>query len=211
LPRCTFLLALLAAMLGSHRLQAQASTGSDTGSAVLSPGDRIRIAVWRDSALSGEFAIAPDGSIIHPLYRSVSVTGIPMDEVERRLRTFLSRFTVEPAFVATPLVRIIVGGEVRQPNVYTVPWGTTVTQAIALAGGPTDRGRMERVQVHRRNGTQILDLTEPTAQAGRAQVRSGDQIVIGRNRDVMRDIVAPSSSIVAALASIITIFVQLQR
>ena len=209
MPRCSFVLALLALVLGANRMQAQSQQSRntlDSSVAVLSAGDKLRIAVWRDSALSGEFTIAPDGSITHPLYRAVSVAGLPLTEVEQRLRAFLSRFTTEPAFVITPMVRIIVGGEVRQPNVYTVPWGTTVAQAVALAGGPTDRGIIDKVRLDRGTGTQAVDLTQPNAESGRVQVRSGDQIVVGRRRDLIRDVIAPSSSIIAALGSFIIIF-----
>jgi polysaccharide export outer membrane protein len=204
LRSCLFLLALSASVLAAPEMLAQSQQARsvvDSSVAVLAPGDKIRIAVWRDSALSGEYVIAPDGSITHPLYRSVFVAGLPLVEVEQRLRSFLSRFTTEPAFVISPLVRIIIGGEVRQPNVYTVPWGTTLAQAVALAGGPTDRGMMDRVRMERGTGVQTIDLTQPNAESGRVQVRSGDQIVVGRRREVMRDVVAPSSSIVAALAS----------
>jgi protein involved in polysaccharide export with SLBB domain len=71
--------------------------------------------------LSGDFTVAANGTINHPLYREVQVTGIPMSAVEDRLRTFLARYATNPQFVVLPLVKIIVGGEVRNPNVFSVP------------------------------------------------------------------------------------------
>src|SRR5215218_6153155 len=35
----------------------------------LSPGDSVRITVWRKPEFSGDFIVAPDGTISHPLYR----------------------------------------------------------------------------------------------------------------------------------------------
>src|SRR5829696_4609079 len=41
--------------------------------AVLTPGDSVRIEVWRKPEFSGDFVVAPDGTITHPLFRSVRV------------------------------------------------------------------------------------------------------------------------------------------
>lgn len=187
------------------------TSGTDTSGVVLAPGDAIRITVWRNPELSGEFTIGPDGTITHPLYRELKVTGIPLSAVEDRLRTFLSRFETTPAFVMLPEIRIVVAGEVRQPNILAVPVGTSVVEAIALAGGPTERGQMDHVQLLRDRGSQILDLRRANAQASHVLVRSGDQIVVPRARNVMQDYVVPSSSILAGLAAISTLILQLRR
>jgi polysaccharide biosynthesis/export protein len=106
-----------------------------------SPGDVVRISVWRQPELSGEFYIMSDGTIVHPLYRGVKVTGIPFTDVEARIRAILAEYEATPQFVIEPLLRIAVGGEVGTPNLYTVPPETTIAQAVALAGGPTREAR----------------------------------------------------------------------
>src|SRR5437016_2136635 len=60
------------------------SSALDGAPVVLSPGDAIRIIVWRNAELSGEFTIAPDGSITHPLYREIKIAGLPIPQVEER-------------------------------------------------------------------------------------------------------------------------------
>jgi protein involved in polysaccharide export with SLBB domain len=189
---------------------AQAQSGAPSGF-VLAPGDVIRIEVWRNKELSGDFPIAADGSITHPLYRELKVTGLPLPAVEQQLRTFLGHFESNPSFVILPLVRVIVAGEVRQPNIYTVPPGTTVAQLIAMAGGPSDRGRLDRVQLIRRNGSTMLDITRPEVGAASAEVHSGDEIIIGRRRNIWQDVIGPSSGILAALASVTGIVLQVTR
>lgn len=42
-------------------------------------------------------------------------------------------------------------GEVKSPNVYPLKPGTTVMQALSLAGGLTERGSDRRVEIRRRN------------------------------------------------------------
>ena len=69
----------------------------------LNPGDVLRITVWRKPELSGEFIIATDGTVSHPLYRSVRVTGIPLPAVETRIREFLGMLEENPQFVVEPL------------------------------------------------------------------------------------------------------------
>jgi polysaccharide export outer membrane protein len=197
-------------LIASASVSAQTQAGMTPGF-VLAPGDVIRIEVWRNKELSGDFPIAADGSITHPLYRELKVAGVPLPAVEQQVRTFLSRYESNPSFVLFPLMRVIVAGEVRQPNIYTVPPGTTVAQAIAMAGGPSDRGRLDRIQLLRRSGSTMLDVTRPEAGAASVEVNSGDQIIIGRRRSIMQDVIAPSAGILAALAAVTGVIIQLSR
>lgn len=174
----------------------------------LNPGDQVRIAVWRQVEFSGDFFVASDGSIIHPLYREIQVTGVPIATVEERLRIFLTKYIATPQFVVQPLVKIILGGEVRSPNVYSVPPETTIAQAIVLAGGPTETGRLDRIRVIRDRGEIAVDLTDPRSTASNLQIRSGDQILVSRRRNVFRDLIGPSFATVGAIAGVINIFVR---
>jgi protein involved in polysaccharide export with SLBB domain len=45
--------------------------------------------------------------------------------------------------------QVLVLGQVRSPGVYTIPTGARVLDAIALAGGPTDRAALENVGIYR--------------------------------------------------------------
>ena len=199
---------LVAVLLAAPPLAAQAPAA---GEGVLSPGDIIRITVWRKPEMSGEFTIAPDGSIAHPLYQEVHVSGLPLDSAIARVRAFLARDEANPAFILAPMLRVAVGGEVRQPNLYSLPPTTTIAQAVALAGGPTERGRLDRVRVSRAGGVITLDLAQPSATVARLPIRSGDQILVLRRRDFVRDIVAPASSIIGALAGIAGIAIASRR
>src|SRR5687768_7681649 len=108
---------------------------------VVRPGDAVRITVWRKPEMSGEFAVAPDGGLRHPLYRGVNIGGLPVASAEARVRTFLATLDEAPQFVFEPLFRILVAGEVRDPGMLLLDQGTLVVQAVATAGGPTDRAR----------------------------------------------------------------------
>ena len=180
------------------------SSGPAGESVTLSPGDVVRITVWRKPELSGEFAIAGDGSIVHPLYKDIRVAGIPMDAVEGLVRGVIEKIERTP-FVVEPLLRVSVEGEVRQPSVYSLRPETSIAQAIAMAGGPTERGRADRVRLVRTGGEIAVDLRRADVGASRLTVRSGDRIVVDRERAVFRDILSPVITVLGATAAIVSV------
>jgi polysaccharide export outer membrane protein len=131
-----------------------------------------------------------------------------LSAVEDRLRTFLSRYTTNPQFVIQPLVKVVVSGEVRTPNVYSVPPETTVSQAIVLAGGPTATGNLRNVRLLREGRDIEVNLERADSQAAMLQIRSGDRIQVPRSRNVFRDFVGPAMSTIAAAASIVAIILR---
>jgi hypothetical protein len=82
---------------------------------------------------------------------------------------------------------------------------------IGLAGGPTDRAALDRIQVWR--GTQHISFNLLTSDASATQlpIHSGDQILVARSRSFFQDFLAPASSLIAAAAAVTTMVVQLRR
>lgn len=193
---------LLPALLLAVSIPAAAQTTRDVP--MLQPGDEVRIRVWRDSEMSGEIGIAPDGTLIHPVYRTLRVTGLPLADVEARIRTFLQRYQTEPQFVAEPLFRVTVGGEVEKPSLYFFSPDVTVRQVVALAGGATERGRTDRVRILSggRQRTVHLNGNDPDANS---PIRSGDQFIVEARGSVFRDILAPLIAIAGSAAAIINV------
>lgn len=174
----------------------------DSAAAVLVPGDVIRITVWRQPELSGEFRILSNGTIGHPLYQAINVRSVPIAGLTERVRQFLATYEQNPQFTLEPLVRVAVGGEVRVPNLYTLPLGTTVSQAVAQAGGATERGNLGHVRLRRGGHTQTVDLISPRA-TDPGSVRSGDEILVGERHNALRDVIGPLASVLGAAAAII--------
>jgi polysaccharide export outer membrane protein len=198
------LIALVVAI--SDPLTAQESRASSDQS-VLSPGDSVRIVVWRKPEFSGDFVVAPNGSITHPLYRSVQVGGVPLATAEANVRRFLARFEENPEFVMEPLVRVAVSGEVERPQVFAVRPETTIAEAVARSGGTTQNGARNHVRLRRLSsgGQQnelIIDLTDPSGGSGMIPVRSGDQIVVDRKKSFMRDVLLPTLGVIGSIASL---------
>ncbi len=169
------------------------------------PGDVLRVTVWRKPELSGDFAVAADGTLRHPLYREVEVAGVPAAMVAERLRVYLTRYEVAPQLVVEPLLRVAVVGEVRQPNLYTLSPETTIIEAIALAGGLSERGRMDRVHLRRGGREWLLNLDAAHAGLVDRPVESGDRITVEARRDVLRQYIGPIASLAAAVVSIVSV------
>ena len=150
------------------------------GVATLQPGDSVRLLVWENPQYTGNFMITADSVLSHPLLDSVKVVGLPIREVSRRLVAKIAQEQKNPRVLLAPFFRVVVGGEVVQPRLYMLPDGTTISQAIGVAGGPTDRGKLGSVRVIRGGRTLHLDLNDPGSDAARMPVFSGDQIRVGR-------------------------------
>jgi protein involved in polysaccharide export with SLBB domain len=197
-------LALLLGWTGPGALWAQDGP-LDPREMELRPGDVIRIQVWRQPELSGEFFITADGRIGHPLYRSIFAVARPLREVQESLRLFLLEFEAEPNFVLEAFFQVAVGGQVRQPNVHALRPGTTVAEAVARAGGVTEQGRLDRVILRRDGREYRVDLTDAAGAMRLTTIRSGDEIVVLERRSRFRNYVLPVISVAGSVASIIRV------
>lgn len=171
--------------------------------AVLQPGDTIQILVNENEALSGRFAVRQDGSIGSPFYSSVLVAGVPLPQVEEQVRNHVSRYTQNPMLIVDGFFQVAVGGEVRQPGVYGLGLGATLSEAVLRAGGVNERGAMNRVILYRDGQTHNIDLTRPDATMGGMPIQSGDQLVVRQRRDFFRNYLVPVATITGAVAAVI--------
>lgn len=182
------------------------------GSAVvLVPGDGLRVGVWRQAELSGEFMIAADSTLRHPLYRAIKVAGVPMELVEQRMRSYLQQLEANPQFVLEPLLQVTVSGEVRSPSIYTLPPEVTVAQAVVRAGGATEAARTDHVRLRRGGQEYVVDLTYPDLEAAQTPIRSGDQIIVPRRFNFFRERVAPVMGAVTSTASFLYLIFRTER
>lgn len=182
----------------------QAPPGSDKPLQVesVNPGDALLITVWRQSELSGEFQVIRDSTLLHPLYKDLKVAGIPLEEVYQRIEDFLRTFEVNPQFVIQPLFRVWIGGDVARSNLYTFPPGTTLRQAVVMAGWAGERANLEEVTLIRDEQEYVADLTKPRS-GGQWPVHSGDQILVNRSFSLWRDTVVPVASVMGTVFTII--------
>lgn len=170
----------------------------------LSPGDAVRVAIWRAPELSGEFMVAPEGYITFPLLGDRDVRGIPPADLEARIADEYRGFLENPSVTVSTLRRIAIIGAVRQPGLYSVDRTITLTDALAMAGGLGPAGDKNAIGLIRDGAVMIrsLDLSRTVTETS---IRSGDQIEVGerswfsRNTGVFTASILATASIVAAI------------
>lgn len=125
---------------------------------LLEPGNRVRLTVFGESNLSGDFTIDPSGSLAMPLVGSVPASGVTISGLTQRIQAMLQR----DAFLRDPRVALevvtfrpfYVLGEVRQPGEFPYTTGMTVLSAVARAGGYDYRAYEREVVLVRTTGAE---------------------------------------------------------
>lgn len=165
-PRITSrreMLAALGAMVAVSGLPATAALAQEQDTKALyrlDTGDKLRITVFGEEELSGEFEVDDSGSISLPLIGEVPAATKSVRELERAVAKQLA-----DGYLVNPRVSIevlnyrpfYILGEVEKPGKYPYVNGMTVLNAVAVAGGYTYRARKEQIIVVRggKNGEEI--------------------------------------------------------
>jgi len=107
---------------------------------VVGPSDVLRITVWKDPNLSTEGAVGPGGTITMPLVGELPAAGHTVKQIQeeaaRRLAAFVKDAVVTVAVVEVNSYRFTVAGNVERRGLFSPRYYVTVSEAIALAGGP---------------------------------------------------------------------------
>jgi len=129
---------------------------------VLRPGDVVRLRIWREPDLSGDFQVDERGSAVFPKIGPVPVASISADSLESMLIGVYSTYLRNPSIEITLLRRVNVLGSVRNPGLYPVDATMTVADALALAGGVTPEGDQNRLDLRRAGRTLSTHLSQRT-------------------------------------------------
>lgn len=163
----------------------------------LQPGDVVRLRVWREPDLTGEYQVDEGGQATFPKLGAIRVASIAPDSLQALLIARYSQYLRDPSIEVVLLRRIHVLGAVRNPGLYTVDPTMRVADAIALAGGPTPNGRDDEVRLHREGTTTATSVTESSRLADLA-LRSGDQLHVPERSWLRRNSVALLTSAITA-------------
>jgi len=164
MPR--FLIAALAAAVLSSCASPDDLPPIEQSSAItdyrLDSGDHLRITVFNQEQLTGEYLIDPAGDISMPLIGQVPARGLTPGDLEKSL---VKRLSQDQNILVNPSINVQVEtyrpfyilGEVKNPGQY--PWAheSTVLSAVAVAGGFTYRARQDAVSITRKNGDQVVE------------------------------------------------------
>jgi len=178
-----------AAMTASANADQTSSGFASTGAADyrISQQDILQIAVFQVNDLNTAAQVGQDGNITLPLVGKVQVAGRTTDEAEQiiagKLRQKYLQSPQVSVSVKTYGKRITVSGSVGGPRVLADDGNTTLSQAIANAGGLAEIGNAERVHIAKSKDQHVQDeiYNLDDIQAGKAQdplLKGGDIVVV---------------------------------
>jgi polysaccharide biosynthesis/export protein VpsN len=133
-------------------LQVGRGYAADSVAYRLGSGDKVRVTVFGEKDLSGDFEVNDQGIVALPLIGPVQVAGKTINEVEAVItQKYGKNYLVNPRVNVEVLNYrpFYILGEVQKPGSYPYVGGMTVLNAIALAGGYTPRADRDDIKIKR--------------------------------------------------------------
>ncbi len=156
---------------------------------ILQPGDVLQIAVWKETDLTSEVLIRPDGGISFPLAGELHAAGGTVAELTSMLEKRVRKY--EPDAVVTVVVKAVAGnrvyviGKVARPGDFPLNRPTDVMQALSLAGGATPFANTDGIRILRRAGNHEASIGFRYSEVERGRrldqnilLQSGDTVVV---------------------------------
>jgi polysaccharide export outer membrane protein len=132
-----------------------ASTATPTRAAYqLGTGDQLRIIVFGEEDLSGEFQVDDTGAVSIPLVGDVTARGQTLRSFEAAVREKLTEGYLKDPRVSVQVLNyrpFYIIGEVENDGEYPFVSGMHVLNAVAVAGGFTYRANTSKVFITRGN------------------------------------------------------------
>ena len=149
-----FILAM-AGLCAGFSLRASAQTSPSASSAesyVLGPNDRIRLKVYGEPDITGEYEISNSGQVSIPLAGHITAAGATTRQLEKSIASALAKGIVRDPRVNVEIAQYrpyYILGEVKKSGEYPYRHGLTVLDAVASAGGFTYRANENKVFLRR--------------------------------------------------------------
>jgi protein involved in polysaccharide export with SLBB domain len=165
--------------IGSLTTEAPVETAppSDPDQYQLGPGDKVRVLVFNENDLSGEFVVDSSGSVNLPLIGAVAARGATVREFQDRVVTKLRDGYLKDPKVSIEVLNyrpFFITGEVKSGGEYPYKAGLTVQDAVGVAGGYTYRANTKTAYIRRAG----QDREQEVKLSQRVPIKPGDSIRI---------------------------------
>ncbi len=123
---------------------------------MLGPTDRVRVKVYGEPEITGEYEVDANGNVSIPLAGQVRAVGQTTRQLERSIVAALSKGIVRDPRVSVEMLAyrpFYILGEVKKSGEYPYRVGLTVLDAVATAGGYTYRANEGKVYLRRAGST----------------------------------------------------------
>lgn len=143
---------------------------------VLGAGDTIQISVFKEPEMTLRLKIHRGGYVNFPYLGEIKLLGRTPAQIETDIEAKLA-----DGYILQPMVTVsieafrkfFISGEVANPNGYEFQPGLTVEQAIAMAGGFTDRSDRDSINIRSAATNELIEDVGPTYPVG-----PGDVVII---------------------------------
>jgi polysaccharide export outer membrane protein len=133
-----------------------------TPSYEIGPSDLLRVFIWKETELTQDLVVMPDGRITFPLIGEIQAQGRNVTELKELISEKLKKYVTAPE--VTVIVResnsrlIYTIGRVARPGPYPLGAGMTVLQALSMAGGFAEWAEEKNIKIVRREGGKEIQL-----------------------------------------------------
>lgn len=144
----------------------------------LGPNDRIRITVFGQPTLTGEYTLDGNGVLAFPLIGNVESSGMTTSQLQQTIASRLDPdYLRNPSVSAEVITRrpFYVVGEVKKPGNFPYVTDMNVLQAVAMAGGYTYRARQNRPLIKRLDASGRMVAVEARPET---KIQPGDTVEI---------------------------------
>ena len=173
-------LVLGAVSIAPAHAQQPPSAPAQSDDYLLGSSDKVRVTVYGEPTLSGEFFVTGTGLVSLPLIGEVKAAGLSVRQFQEAVQAALSDgYLKEPRVSAEVLSfrPFYILGEVDKPGTYPYTSGLTVLNAVATAGGFTYRADKKNVYVKHAGETDEtkLELSPSVTVAPGDTIRLGER------------------------------------
>jgi len=143
----------------------------------LDAGDKLRVIVFGEMDLGGEYEVDGSGYVRLPLIGQLRAGGLAVNEFENSMKAELEKGYLKNARVSVEVINyrpFYILGQVNKPGEYPYVNGMSVLNAVALAGGYTYRANESNVYIRSRDSEE--ERLTPANQMTRVQ--PGDIITV---------------------------------
>jgi protein involved in polysaccharide export with SLBB domain len=167
----------------------------------LRPGDIVRLRVWGDTLISGDFPVDDRGRIVLPRLGVMDVGALSPLALQDSMRAEYQRMLRDPAVEVLTFRRVLVLGAVNVPGSYHLPTSHShLSYALGSAGGVLPDGRRDRVVITR-DGQTTVHRFDRDVPPSALPLASGDEVFVpergwlARNQGIAAAVVSGTASL----------------
>lgn len=130
-------------------------TAAATSDYTVGPGDELLVRAWGQVDIDYRAAVDRNGNIHIPKVGTIHVAGLKLAELNGYLKTAVGRvfhnFELNVNLSQLRSIQVLLMGQAKSPGSYTVSALSTLVNTLFVAGGPSAKGSMRRIQLKRNN------------------------------------------------------------